>query len=314
MRLAGGAADLEQRRPRRGAAPAPARIGDGRPAAPAGAEAHRRHRGDKQGEGAPDARLRLPDEHGPALRRSGREGWTGEGGFRLARTGDPAGDGERRHEGGEDQQHRRPGRVPGFQAQPEMKADDRVQPDDHEQQRLLEGGIRPQAAQYDVVGVVAAVEAAVEARRRDMRGDEQRDGEAEGDLHSLPRSHAPGAAAGQLPEGKADMDCGGAIEQERARPGAPDLDAHGLRRLHGVQGDMPERVVEKMRQRESEQHEPGGEAPNLRITPPPFAPRRASLRGSVARGAAHARLAARGRQPMKRSGCATPGSVTSNVS
>ena len=90
-----------------------------------------------------------------------REGRTGEGGFRLARTGDPAGDGERRHEGGEDQQHRRPGRVPGFQAQPEMQADDRVQPDDHEQQRLLEGGIRPQAAQYDIVGVVAAVEAAV---------------------------------------------------------------------------------------------------------------------------------------------------------
>ena len=195
-----------------------------------------------------------------------------------------------------------------------MQPDDRVQPDDHEQQRLLEGGIRPQAAQYDVVGVVAAVEAAVEARRRDMRGDEQRDGEAEGDLHRLPRSHAPGAAAGQLPEGKADMDGGGPIEQERARPGAPDLDAHGLRRLHGVQGDMPERVVEKMRQREGEQDEPGGEAPDLRIAPPPFAPRRASLRRSVARGAAHARLAARGRQPMTRSGCATPGSVTSNVS
>ena len=52
-------------------------------------------------------------------------------------------------------------------------------------------------------------------------------------------------------------------QDARADPGAGDDLAPGLHRLHGIQADEPQRVVEKVRGSEREEHEAGGQPQSL---------------------------------------------------
>ena len=285
VRHPAGAADLEERRAGRGAHGPPARIGDGRPAAEPVAQAQGDEPRGGDPEHGPHARLGGVDERPAPLEHVRGEVGLRPGQGEAAGGLDPAGDRDGRDEGGEDQQERPPGPVPAHGAQPEMQADDPVQPDHEEEEGLAEGEARPEQGEQERVAVVEAVERVEPAGRGDVGRGEEGDRQAEADLDSLPGRHAPGPTADQLPQAEAGMDRDRAPQEHGARGRTPEAAPHGLDRLHRLDRDVPDGVVEEMHEREDEEDEAGGEAPGLRLAPAgPRSRARRERRDAVAHG------------------------------
>ena len=76
-----------------------------------------------------------------------------------------------------------------------------------------------------------------------MADDEEGESQAEDDFQRFPRRHAQSLAAIEAFKGKHEVDKQRSIEQDRARPAAPDHIENPARVFHGFDGNQPERVV-----------------------------------------------------------------------
>ena len=180
--------------------------------------------------------------------------------LRLAGSDEEADQCQQRHQDRAKQEHVPPMAVALPRAQQEMDADHAVRPDQQQQQRLGQHRIGPQPPQH---GVIALVDVEISAHHPgvdDVVDQQQRNRETERDLQHLAGRHLEGAAFGDPQQGKERMDHEGAVERHRADPAMPEPVAPVLDRLHRLDAEDSDGVVEEMRGREGEQDESRGQA------------------------------------------------------
>src|SRR5690606_2532819 len=113
--------------------------------------------------------------------------------------------------------------------------------------------------------VLDPVDIMADARADDMQDHQRRDHQPEHNLQNVPpRQTAIGAVADKLPEDKADMQRQAAKQQNRAEITPPDGEENGAPRLHRVDGNQTQRMIEQMAGEKGEKSDPACEAEALR--------------------------------------------------
>ena len=140
-----------------------------------------------------------------------------------------------------------------------MNADAAVHPH-HDQQRALDDGTgRPQPHEFIEIIVFDAEVSMRNARIDDVREQQERDQQTKRDLNHLPWLQAQRRARGEFVERKHDMghQSGQQDNGARSRPRHHPLIA--LHLVHHLDVDEADGVIEKMRKRESKQHQAGNQ-------------------------------------------------------
>ena len=163
----------------------------------------------------------------------------------------------KRHRDGEEQQHRLDGTIAGRQPQPVVQPHAAVHPDHQQQRALQQRAVGPQASQFVEIAILDAERNAGDARVDDVGEQQERDQQAEAELGQLPGRQTQRRASRQLVEGETDMGNERRHQQERAGHRARHHEAPALHGMHRIDMDQPERMIEKVRGRKQEQHEPG---------------------------------------------------------
>lgn len=277
MRHAPQAADLQQRRSDRSVHQRPARVLDRDSLGPIAGNATRREQSRYGRDGRDEDRHRRHldgGEHGLRLgvRPARRLPHVRDGlGRREGRGHLPAGHREschcqRRQKHRRRQEHRRETRIPGREPEPEVQADAGVRPH-HQHERCLPHGIGwPQLGQRKAVGVVPAEQLVADPRHCHVVEQQDRDGQSAGDLKRLPGRQAQRRPRGQFDQRQADVDQKGTPKDDRTQRRARVADTPRLHGLHDLEADQSQGMVEEMRCRKGEQHQPCGQTQPLNVT------------------------------------------------
>ncbi len=170
-----------------------------------------------------------------------------------------AGQGSNRQRHGERKQRLARVLVPGGQPQPVVDADAAVHPHHQQQRAVLERERGPDIGKLVGIGVVGAGQAGGAAIEHHVGDEEQRDREPADDLRGFPDRHLPGEPGRQLVEREQDVGDECAEQDDGAGPRARHHLAPVLHRLHRIDADEAQRVIEKMRGGKGEQDEAGCE-------------------------------------------------------
>ena len=156
-----------------------------------------------------------------------------------------------------------------------------MRPDDQQQRGLAQRELAPEVGQRFRIERVGAVEDVVSPHREDVRDEQHRYREAERDLGGFPKRHPPGRASRDLDKVQHEVRCKRAAQYESADGGSRHRHAPCLDRLHDIDAQDSERMVQEMRQHEREKDQAGANAQPLRERP---AKERRSRRGQSGGG------------------------------
>ncbi len=161
------------------------------------------------------------------------------------------------HRSGE--QERRGALIKPLQAQPEMQPDAAMHPGHQQHDRDLKAALGLADPQYiELLGIefFLAEQSLADACANDMEQDQERNAQAKHELQRLDRPPAEFATLVERPDAKPGMGEGRRIEGCGDRQELPEQGVVIDARLHRLDRDIAERVIEEMADQIAEQHQP----------------------------------------------------------
>ena len=179
---------------------------------------------------------------------------------RFATTLGEAEGGEHRDQQGEREEWVDGSAVPGAEAKRGAQPETPVDPRQGNHEELTGAQLRPELPQGesdDPVRVLEAVQLVGEPRSHDVRHEQDGQHEPEAELPGVGRRQPQVPALVECPEGEGNVDQDSAVEEDGAGQASPEREEPPPARLHRVQRDQPESVVQQVGRHEGEQDEAG---------------------------------------------------------